>query len=131
MPKPSRWTAEKRYQIVLEVLRGKESIAQIARRHKVSDALLHRWRERFFEGGKAALAFENGAADRQRGQQESGFDEAEVDRAGAELSDEAAVGPTWARRSAGQLRIEGQELPGIGFQIRDHFFFLRRHASPQ
>ncbi len=55
MPRPSRWTAEKRYAIVLEMLRGEESIAQIARTHKVSDALLHRWRERFFEGVKAAL----------------------------------------------------------------------------
>ena len=55
LPKPSRWTAEKRYEIVLEMLRGKESIAQIARNHMVSDAVLHRWRERFFEGGKAAL----------------------------------------------------------------------------
>ena len=36
----------------------KESIAQIARRHRVPDALLHRWRERFFEGGTAA-AFRN------------------------------------------------------------------------
>ena len=58
MPKTSRWTAEKRDEIVLEMLRRKESIAQIARRHRVPDALLHRWRERFFEGGTAA-AFRN------------------------------------------------------------------------
>lgn len=69
MPKPSRWTAEKRFAIVQEMLRGKESIAQIARTHRVSDTLLHRWRERFFEGGKAALAFENGAGGQQRTQQ--------------------------------------------------------------
>jgi transposase len=71
MPKPSRWTAEKRYEIVLEMLRGKEPIAQIARKHKVSDTLLHRWRERFFEGGQTALAFENGAAGRQRSHEEA------------------------------------------------------------
>lgn len=64
MPRPSRWTAEKRYEIVMAVLRQKETIAQIARRHQVSDTLIHRWRERFFEGGKAALAFENGLASR-------------------------------------------------------------------
>ena len=62
MPKPSRWTPEKRYEIVMEILRGKESITQIARKHQVSDALMHRWRERFYEGGKAALNFEGGAA---------------------------------------------------------------------
>jgi putative transposase len=64
MPKPSRWTGEKRYEIVQEVLRQKEPIAQIARRHGVSDALLHQWRQRFFEGGKAALDFEAGGTSR-------------------------------------------------------------------
>jgi hypothetical protein len=58
MAKPSRWTAEKRYQIVKEALSQKEPIGQIARRHQVSEALIYRWREKFFEGGKAALAFE-------------------------------------------------------------------------
>jgi transposase-like protein len=58
MAKPSRWGAEKRYQIVKEVLGQKEPIGQIARRHQVSEALIYRWRDKFFEGGKAALAFE-------------------------------------------------------------------------
>ncbi len=57
MAKPSRWTAEKRYQIVKEALSQKEPMAQIARRHQVSEALIYRWREKFYEGGKAALAF--------------------------------------------------------------------------
>ena len=60
MPKPSRWSVEKRYEIVMEVIKGKEPIAQIARKHQVSDAIIHKWRERFYEGGKAALNFENG-----------------------------------------------------------------------
>jgi len=34
MAKPSRWTAEKRYQIVKEALSQKESMGQIARRHQ-------------------------------------------------------------------------------------------------
>jgi transposase-like protein len=58
MAKPSRWTAEKRYQVVKEALSQKEPVGQIARRHPVSEALIYRWREKFFEGGKAALAFE-------------------------------------------------------------------------
>jgi transposase len=58
MAKPSRWTADKRYQIVKEALSQKEPIGQIARRHQVSEALIYRWREKFFDGGKAALAFE-------------------------------------------------------------------------
>ena len=37
MPKPSRWTVEKRYEIVMEAIKGKEPIAAIARKHQVSD----------------------------------------------------------------------------------------------
>jgi transposase len=58
MAKPSRWTAEKRYQIVKKALSQKEPMAQIARRHQVSEGLMYRWREKFIEGGKAALAFD-------------------------------------------------------------------------
>ena len=36
---------------------SKEPIGQIARRHQVSEGLIYRWRDKFFEGGKAALAF--------------------------------------------------------------------------
>ncbi|HEX9146530.1 MAG TPA: transposase [Candidatus Binatia bacterium] len=36
MAKPSRWNAEKRYQIVKEALSQKEPMGQIARRHQVS-----------------------------------------------------------------------------------------------
>lgn len=41
-----------------EALSQKEPVGQIARRHQVSEALIYRWRKKFFEGGKAALAFE-------------------------------------------------------------------------
>lgn len=58
MAKPSRWNAEKRYQIVKEALSQKEPLEQIARRHQVSEGLIYRWRDKFFEGGKAALAFD-------------------------------------------------------------------------
>ena len=58
MAKPSRWTGEKRYQIVKEALSQKEPLGQIARRHQVSEGLIYRWRDKFFEGGKAALTFD-------------------------------------------------------------------------
>lgn len=66
MAKPSRWTAEKRYQIVKEALSQKEPLGQIARRHQVSEGLIYRWRDKFFEGGKAALAFDgrNGGSEK-------------------------------------------------------------------
>ena len=60
MPKPSRWTVEKRYEIVMEAIKGKEPIAAIARKYQVSDAIIHKWRERFYEAGKSGLNFENG-----------------------------------------------------------------------
>jgi transposase-like protein len=44
----------------MEVIKGKEPITQIARKHQVSDAIIHKWRERFYEGGKTALNFESG-----------------------------------------------------------------------
>ena len=49
---PSRWTAEKRYQIVKEALSQKEQVGQIARRHQVSEGLIYRGRDKFFEGAK-------------------------------------------------------------------------------
>ena len=66
MAKPSRWNAEKRYQIVKEALSQKEPVGQIARRHQVSEGLIYRWRDKFFEGGKASLAFD--ACNGSRGQ---------------------------------------------------------------
>jgi len=41
MAKPSRWNAEKRYQIVKEALSQKEPVGQIARWHQVSEALIY------------------------------------------------------------------------------------------
>ena len=58
MAKTSRWNVEKRYEVVNKMLSQKEPIGQIARRHQVSERLIYRWRDKFFEGGKAALAFD-------------------------------------------------------------------------
>ena len=77
MAKPSRWNAEKRYRIVKEALSRKERMGQIARRHQVSEALIYRWREKFYEGGKAALAFE--------GRSGSGGEKAALERQVEEL----------------------------------------------
>ena len=57
MAKPSRWSAEKRYQIVREALGQKEPIGQIARRHQVSEGLIYQWRDKFFEGGQSSVSF--------------------------------------------------------------------------
>ena len=52
MAEPSRRNAETRYQIVKEALSQKEPMGQIARRHHVSEGLMYRWRDKFFEGAK-------------------------------------------------------------------------------
>src|SRR5207245_11345592 len=63
MGKPLKWTTEQKLPLVLSVLRGEGSVAEIGRRHRVSDVTLAKWRDAFLAGGAAALA--NG---RRRGQ---------------------------------------------------------------
>ena len=56
MGKPLQWTSEQKLPLVLSVLRGEGSVAEIARRHQVSDVTLGKWRDAFLAGGAAALA---------------------------------------------------------------------------
>lgn len=51
----SRYPTEKKLEVILEGLRGSGSIAELARRHGISDALYYRWRDQFLEGGRKAL----------------------------------------------------------------------------
>lgn len=55
MPK-IRHTEEKKLAVVLEGLKGNGSIAELSRRHGISDALYYRWRDQFVEGGRRALS---------------------------------------------------------------------------
>lgn len=56
MGRPLQWTAEQKLPLVLSVRRGEGSVAEIARRHRVSDVTLAKWRDAFLAGGSAALA---------------------------------------------------------------------------
>ncbi|GGJ57774.1 transposase [Deinococcus roseus] len=49
------WPADVKQTIVLEVIKGEESVATIARRHEVSEALVYRWKDQFVQGGMQAL----------------------------------------------------------------------------
>lgn len=51
-----RWTAKRKAEVVLKLLRGKEA-AQLARENGISQSKLFEWRDRFLEGGKAELKF--------------------------------------------------------------------------
>ena len=56
MGRPLKWTPEQKLPLVLSVLRGEGSVAEIGRRHRVSDVTLAKWRDAFLAGGAAALA---------------------------------------------------------------------------
>lgn len=60
MPRKSKLEFEQVQEVVLKLLRREEPAAVLAKRHGVTEATLYRWRDRFIEGGKAALA--NGQA---------------------------------------------------------------------
>src|SRR4030067_3035793 len=54
MGKPLKWTPGQKLPLVLSVLRGEGSVAEIARRHQVSDVTLGKGRGGLLAGGGAA-----------------------------------------------------------------------------
>ena len=50
-----KWSNEEKVTIVLEMVKGEESIASICTRHGVSATQAYRWQEQFLAGGRAAL----------------------------------------------------------------------------
>ena len=54
--KQRKWSAEEKFAIVLEGLKGKRAVADICREHQISQSLFYRWRDKFLEGGKRALS---------------------------------------------------------------------------
>ncbi len=55
-----KWSNEEKVTIVLEMVKGEESIATICARHGVSVTQAYRWQEQFLAGGRAALADRRG-----------------------------------------------------------------------
>ena len=53
MHMPEKFTVEQKEQIVIESFTA-TTIAELCRRHGVSVAQFHRWKERFLEGGRKA-----------------------------------------------------------------------------
>ena len=51
-----QYAAEEKIRIVLEGLRGEESIAELCRREQINQNLYYRWSKEFLEAGKKCLA---------------------------------------------------------------------------
>lgn len=49
------WPTELKLDIILTVLRGEATAAELARRHGINEGTISRWREQFLAGGQAAL----------------------------------------------------------------------------
>ena len=56
MARPPRFSSEEKLRIVLSVLRGESGIKETARRERVSETSIAKWRDLFVEGGAQALA---------------------------------------------------------------------------
>jgi transposase-like protein len=56
-------SVEEKLAIVLEGLKESTNISDLCRQHAISQTTYYNWRDKFFEGGKTALAT-NGAAAR-------------------------------------------------------------------
>lgn len=54
--RPKERSAEEKLGIVLNLLRGDATAAELCRRHGMSEGTLGKWRERFLSAGEAALA---------------------------------------------------------------------------
>lgn len=50
-----RWTAKRRAALILEILKGKTTIAEAARTHGLIVAELEQWKKRFLSGAENAL----------------------------------------------------------------------------
>lgn len=64
----NRWTLTRKAAVVLELLRGGEAV-EVARKHGLSQAQLFAWRDRFLEGGQAALRTRRGQGELDRDRQ--------------------------------------------------------------
>ena len=51
-----QYGAEEKIRVVLEGLRGEESIAALCRREGIAESLYHNWSKEFLEAGKKRLA---------------------------------------------------------------------------
>jgi transposase-like protein len=51
-----KWSNEEKTAVVLEMIKGVDSVASICARHGVSATQAYKWQEQFLAGGRAALS---------------------------------------------------------------------------
>jgi len=56
MSRPPVFAAEDKIRIVMSVLAGEVTVAEAARRNKVSETSIGKWKQQFLEAGKLGLA---------------------------------------------------------------------------
>ena len=98
MSRPPVVPAEKKIRIVLAVLAGEVSIAEAARKEKVSEQSIGRWKADFLEGGKTALTA--GKTGRSTREQQL---EAEVTELTQALGEAAVEIRVWKKSAEGRL----------------------------
>lgn len=89
---------EKKTRIVLSVLAGEVSIAEAARREKMSEQSICRWKAEFLEAGKSALAAGKSGPSSRKSQLEA--DVAELTQ---ELGEAAVAIRVWKKSAEGRL----------------------------
>ena len=98
MGRPPSIPAEKKTRIVLSVLAGEMSIAEAARKEKVSEQSIGRWKAEFLEAGKTALvAGRSGPSSREEQL------EAEVAELTQALGEAHLVARVWKKSAGGRL----------------------------
>ena len=96
MSRPPTIPAEKKLRIVLSVLQGEISIAEAARREKVSEQAIGNWKRQFLEGGKAGIE----AGKSKPSSREQQLEDAELTQALGEAAVEIRV---WKKSAEGRL----------------------------
>ena len=86
MAKKSKLKDTEREAVVLAMLRREEPVTVLARRYGVSENTLYTWRDKFLEGGRAALANGKGQGGESRRAQALERELAERDRVIGELT---------------------------------------------
>ncbi len=55
--KRRKWTSRKKLEVVLEGIKEKETIAELCRKHGISQSMYYEWRNTLFEKGEEALKY--------------------------------------------------------------------------